>query len=89
MLKTFAEAKAAGVTFGAASNAEWEALRASATSISPYMSKKALTTELNRLKTSAQKKIQPQKKATVPLPKPITQPKASQSSGSDPLGLGL
>lgn len=89
MLKTFAEAKAAGVTFGAASNAEWEALRASATSISPYMSKKALTTELNRLKTSAQKKIQPQNKSTVPLPKPIAQPKAAQSSSSDPLGLGL
>lgn len=53
MLKTFAEAKASWVTFGAASNAEWEALKNAATSIKWTMSKDALTTELDRLKTAA------------------------------------
>lgn len=50
-LKTFQDAKKAWVTFGAASNSEWEMLKKSATSLwNPLSSKEATNREINRLR---------------------------------------
>jgi hypothetical protein len=52
MLKKFADAKKAWITFGAASEAEWEALRAAASSLKRSADNPYVLNEINRLITS-------------------------------------
>lgn len=52
-LKTFGEAKKNGVTFGAASEAEWKLLQQAASSFNALASKESTNREIDRLRTTA------------------------------------